>query len=211
MTRDEVIVVTASRNETNLVDAPATISVATAKEIVGSPATGYAGVLRTMPGLNVIEPAAGDLFVTSRLPTGLAAHDQLILVDGRPFSLDFVGVTLWQWAPLDLDDAKQIEVVQGPASAIWGANALTGVVNVLSRPPREDLGTRLRLSGGLFGRDAGQLAGSDPGTTWSLGVNHSRTFGEKWALRYERRLLRLRRLAPAGGNRADGDASTRPG
>jgi len=181
--RQEVVVVTASRSETNLVDAPATMSVVTAEQIAGSPAAGYADVLRTMPGLNVIDTSAGDFYVTSRLATTLGAHDQLILVDGRPISLNFVGVTLWSFAPLDLDDARQIEVVQGPASAVWGADALTGVVNVLSWPPRENLGTRLRLSGGLFGRDAGQLAGSDPGTTWSLGVDHSRTFGAKWALR----------------------------
>lgn len=183
VTRDEVIVVTASRNETSLVDAPATMSVVTAEQIARSPAVGYADVLRAMPGLNVIETSAGDMYVTSRLATGLAARDQLTLVDGRPFALDFVGVTLWQLAPLDLDDAKQIEVVQGPASAIWGANALTGVINVLSFSPREDLGTRLRLSGGLVGRDAGQLAGSGPGTTWGLGVTHARTFGPKWSLR----------------------------
>jgi outer membrane receptor protein involved in Fe transport len=183
VTREEVVVVTASRSETSLVDAPATMSVVTAEQIEALPAAGFAGVLRTMPGINVIDTAAGDFYVTSRLATGLAARDQLTLVDGRPFPLNFVGVTLWQLAPLDLDDAKQIEVVQGPASAIWGANALTGVVNVLSWPPREDLGTRLHFSGGLFGRDAGQLAGSDAGTTWSLGVNHARTFGTKWALR----------------------------
>ena len=183
VTRNEVVVVTASRIETNLVDAPATMSVVTAEQIAGSPATGYADVLRTMPGINVIETAAGDMNVTSRLATGLGARNELILVDGRPLYLDFVGSTVWQFAPMDIDDAKQIELVQGPASAVWGANALTGVVNVLSWPPREDLGTRLRLSGGLFGRDAGQLAGSGAGTTWSLGVNHARTFGAKWALR----------------------------
>ena len=183
VTRDEVVVVTASRNETNLVDAPATMSVVTAEQIKGSPATSYGDVLLTLPGLNVVEPAAGDLYVTSRLATGIGTRNQLILVDGRPFPLNFVGVTLWQLAPMDIDDAKRIEVVQGPASAVWGADALTGVVNVLSRPPREDLGTRLRLSYGLFGRDAGQKAGSDPGTTWGLAVNHARTLGAKWALR----------------------------
>ena len=183
VTRDEVVVVTASRNETNLVDAPATMTVVTAEQIARSPAAGYAGVLRTMPGINVIEPAAGDIYLTSRLATGVASSNQLILVDGRPFSLEFVGVTLWQLAPLDLDDAKRIELVQGPASAVWGANALTGVVNVLSWPPREDTGTRLVLSGGLFGRDDGQSTGTGAGTIWGLGVNHARTFGAKWALR----------------------------
>ena len=183
VTRDEIVVVTAFRDETNLVDAPATMSVVTAKQIAGSPATGYGDVLRTMPGLNVIETSAADLYLTSRLATGVASRDQLILADGRPFSLDFVGVTLWGFVPLDLGDVKQIEVVQGPASAVWGANALTGVVNVLSWPPREDLGTRVHLGAGLFGRDAGLSAGSGPGTAWNLAVNHARSLGAKWALR----------------------------
>jgi len=183
VTRDETVVVTASRSETNLVDAPATMSLATAEQIAASPATGYTDVLRTLTGINVIEMAPGDIEATSRLATGAGSHYQLTLVDGRPLSLNFVGITLWQFAPLDVDDAKRIEVVQGPASAVWGANAVTGVVNILSRPPREDLGTQLRLGGGLFGRDAGQSAGSDPGATWNLGFTHARAFGERWAVR----------------------------
>ena len=143
VTRDEVVVVTASRNETNLVDAPATMSVVTAEQIKGSPATSYGDVLLTLPGLNVVEPAAGDLYVTSRLATGIGTRNQLILVDGRPFPLNFVGVTLWQLAPMDIDDAKRIEVVQGPASAVWGADALTGVVKLhchIERALRRRLG-----------------------------------------------------------------------
>ena len=197
VTRDEVVVVTASRNETNLVDAPAAMSVVTAEQIALSPASGYGDLLRTLPGLNVIETAAGDLNVTSRLATKVGARNQLTLVDGRPLYLDFVGFTLWQFAPLDLDDAKQIEVVQGPASAVWGSNALTGVVNILSRTPREDLGTRLRLGYGLFGRDAGQLAGAGPGANWSLGLNHARSLSAKWALR-------------VNAGYVDGDAWPRP-
>jgi outer membrane receptor protein involved in Fe transport len=181
--RDETVVVTASRSETNLVDAPATTNVATAEQIAASPSTGYTDVLRMLPGINVIEMAPGAIDVTSRLATGAGSHYQLTLVDGRPLSLNFVGITLWQFAPLDIDDAKRIEVVQGPASVVWGANAVTGVVNILSRSPREDLGTQLRLGAGLFGRDAGQSAGFDPGATWNLGATHARAFGETWALR----------------------------
>jgi iron complex outermembrane receptor protein len=183
VTREETVVVTASRSETNLVDAPATMGVVTAEQIAAAPATGYTDMLRTLTGINVIEMAPGDIDVTSRLATGAGSHYQLTLVDGRPLFLDFVGITLWQFAPLDVDDAKRIEVVQGPTSAVWGANALTGVVNILSRAPREDLGTRLRLGGGLFGRDAGQSAGSDPGAVWNIGATHSHAFGETWALR----------------------------
>ena len=175
---------TASRNETNLVDAPATMSVVTAGQIAAP------------PGRGLRRGAADDAWDQRDRDGGRrhlrdesAGHGRRCAQTSSssstvgPSPSTSWGFTLWGFAPLDLEDAKQIELVQGPASAVWGANALTGVVNILSRSPREDLGTRLRLSGGLFGRDAGQLAGSGAGTTWSLGLNHARTFGAKWALR----------------------------
>ena len=57
---------------------------------------------------------------------------------------------LWDFLPTNLDDIKQIEVVRGPASAVWGANALTGVVNIITKSPRETPGTTASLSGGWF-------------------------------------------------------------
>ena len=75
--------------------------------------------------------------MTSRQATNTTATSQLVLVDGRSVYLDFFGLVLWDFLPTNLNDISQIEVVRGPASAVWGANALTGVVNVITKSPRE--------------------------------------------------------------------------
>ena len=81
--------------------------------------------------------------VTTRGATSTLATSQLALVDGRSIYLDFFGMVMWDFVPTNLHEIKRIEVVRGPASAVWGANAMTGVVNVITKTPRE-----LAASGG---------------------------------------------------------------
>ena len=66
-----------------------------------------------------------------------------MLLDGRSIYLDFFGLVLWDLVPTNPNDIKQIEVVRGPASAVWGANALSGVVNIITKTPRESQGVNL--------------------------------------------------------------------
>jgi iron complex outermembrane receptor protein len=161
--REEVVVVSASRVESTVMDAPATVSVVGAKMIETAPAQGYADLLRSVPGLNVIQMSARDFNLTARQATGTIATSQLALVDGRSIYLDFFGVILWDTISLQPSEIKQIEVVRGPASAVWGANAMTGVVNILTKSPREFQGTQLTLNGGTFSRDAGSGVGRGAG------------------------------------------------
>ena len=63
-----------------------------------------------------------------------------MVLDGRSIVLDFFGLVLWDFIPSNQADIRQVEVIRGPASAVWGANALTGVVNVITKAPRETLG-----------------------------------------------------------------------
>ena len=93
------------------------------------------------PGVNVIQMSARDINITSRQATATLANSQLVLLDGRSVYLDFFGIVLWDFLPTNLGDIKQIEVIRGPASAVWGANALTGVVNIITKTPREAPGT----------------------------------------------------------------------
>ena len=81
--------------------------------------------------------SARDINMTSRQATGTLSNSQLALLDGRSIYLDFFGLILWDFVPSNPQDIKQIEVVRGPASAVWGANALTGVVNIITKTPRE--------------------------------------------------------------------------
>ncbi len=131
------------------------MSVITAPMIELAPTQNFAELLRSIPGLNITQVSARDINVTSRAPTGTLATGQLALLDGRSLYQDFFGFVMWDFLPVNLNEIKQIEVIRGPASAVWGANALYGVVNVISKSPREMQGTSVTT--GLGGvRSLGQ-------------------------------------------------------
>ncbi len=179
-TYEEQVVVTASRTEQALVNAPATVSLIDARTIQASPSTSYAELLRAVPGMNVTQTSARDINLTSRGATGTLATSQLALVDGRSIYQDFFGFVAWDFLPVDPNEIRQIEVIRGPASAVWGANALTGVVNVITKSPRELQGSSLVVSAGTFGRDADGVS-RDGGALFSINASHAQAVDERWA------------------------------
>jgi outer membrane receptor protein involved in Fe transport len=181
--REEVVVVTASKVETTLINAPVTMSVVTSEQILTSAAQNYGDILRNVPGVNVIQTSARDINIVSRQAVGTLTNSQLALLDGRSIYLDFFGMVLWDFVPSNFADIKQIEVVRGPASAVWGANAFTGVVNIITKSPREASGGYVSLSGGLFDRDAGTLAGDDSGKSFGTTLSYSGAPNDKWSYR----------------------------
>ena len=134
---EETVVVSASRFEQLLMDVPVSISVVAGELIKNTASTGnYADLLRSVPGLNVTQTSARDTNMTSRQATSTLATSQLVMVDGRTVYQDFFGFVLWELLPVNRDELAQIEVQRGPSSAVWGANAMTGVVNVITKSPR---------------------------------------------------------------------------
>ena len=130
---EETVVVSASRTEETLINAPATMSVITGVTLENAPTQNFGELLRSVPGVNVTQVSARDINVTSRGATGTLATGQLALLDGRSLYQDFFGFVMWDFLPVNLNEVKQIEVIRGPASAVWGANALYGVVNVITK------------------------------------------------------------------------------
>jgi iron complex outermembrane receptor protein len=180
----EVVVVSASRVESTLLNAPATMTVLPGNALAVSPAQNYGDLLRTVPGMNVIQLSARDVNLTSRQATSTLATSQLTLLDGRSIYLDFFGLVLWDFVPTNPNDIKQIEVVRGPASAVWGANALTGVVNIITKSPRETPGaTNVTLNAGWFDRDAGSTVGRGVGATFGAAVSTSQVANDRWSYR----------------------------
>jgi outer membrane receptor protein involved in Fe transport len=177
---EEQIVVTASKVEQALINAPATMSVITSQTITSSPATNYADLLRAVPGLNVTQTSARDINLTSRAATGTLSTSQLALVDGRTIYQDFFGFVAWDFLPVNPSEIKQIEVIRGPASAVWGANALTGVVNVITKSPREMQGTSFMVQAGAFGRDADDVDRST-GALFAVSTGHAEAISDRWA------------------------------
>ncbi len=178
---EEQVVVTASKLAQQLVDAPATVSVVTADVIASTPATNYAELLRSVPGVNLSQTSARDYNITMRGAASTLATSTLALLDGRSLYLDFFGFVAWDLLPVNPSELKQIEVIRGPASAVWGANAMNGVVNFISKTPRELDGNSATLSFGAFGRDidGGQQLGN--GTLFGINATHARAVNDRWA------------------------------
>jgi len=180
---EEQLVVTASRTDQQLVNAPASVSVITTETIQNSPGTNIGDLLRAVPGINVAQLSARDVNITARGATTTLATSQLALVDGRSVYLDFFGMVMWDLVPTNANEIKQIEVIRGPASAVWGANAMSGVVNVITLSPRElaaSGGSSLTIGAGFFDRDA---TGQDNGTGGLFYVNgtHAQAVNDKWS------------------------------
>jgi iron complex outermembrane receptor protein len=186
VTFEDQIVVSASRTEEQLVNAPATVSVIQSQAIQNAPSVNMGDLLRVVPGVNVTQVSARDVNITTRGATSALATSQLALVDGRSIYLDFFGMVMWDLVPTNPNDIQRIEVIRGPASAVWGANALGGVVNVISRSPREAAAsagaTTLTLSAGGFDRD---VTGRDQstGSVFALNATHSAVVNERWSYR----------------------------
>lgn len=181
---EEVTVESASKVEQKLVDAPATMSVVTSEALAAQPAQNMADTLRSVPGLNVIQTSARDINLTARQATSTLATSQLVTVDGRSVYLDFFGLVLWDLVPSPTSgEIKQIEVVRGPASVVWGANAVNGVVNIITKTPRENEGFGLVLSGGIFNRDGGSRESDGDGYQWNGSFSYARAINDTWSYR----------------------------
>ena len=178
---EEQVVVTASKLEQQLVNAPATMTVVTTDVIASTPATNYAELFRSVPGVNLSQTSARDFNLTMRSATSTLATSTLALLDGRSLYLDFFGFVAWDLLPVNASELKQIEVIRGPASAVWGANAMNGVVNFISKTPRELDGNSATITFGAFDGDAEN--GEKLGSSSMFGINgtHARAVNDRWA------------------------------
>ncbi len=178
---EEQVVVTASKVEQQLVNAPATMSVVTGDVLASTPSTNYAELLRAVPGVNMSQTSARDYNITMRGASSTLATSTLALLDGRSIYLDFFGFVAWDLLPVNPNELRQIEVIRGPASAVWGANAMNGVVNFISKTPRELNGNSATVTFGQFNRDPERGEQLDSGTLFGINATHARAINDRWA------------------------------
>lgn len=176
-TYEETVVVSGSRTAEKIENTPATVTVIDAAKIENATSQNFAELLRTVPGLNITQASARDINVTSRAPTGTLSTGTLALLDGRSLYQDFFGFVMWDFLPINLNEIKQVEVIRGPASAVWGANAVYGVINVITKSPREMQGTTAIVGLGTFGRTNGE----DNGLLWYVSGTHAQAINDRWA------------------------------
>jgi outer membrane receptor for ferrienterochelin and colicin len=183
---EQQVVVSASRTEQQLINAPAAVSIITSQTIETSPAASVGELLRSVPGMNVTQVSARDVNLTTRGATSTLATNQLTLVDGRTVYLDFFGMVMWDLIPTTSHEIDRIEVIRGPASAVWGANAMNGVVNVITKTPRQLVasgrGTSLTIGAGYFDRDA-QGRDQDAGSLFHVSGSHAQIVDDRWSFK----------------------------
>jgi len=140
------VVVTAARREQKITTVPYAMSVITAEDIRWSGARSIPDALRLAPGIDVANLSFGHHAVSPRGFHSQFANKVLVLVDGRQIYDTLFGGTLWESWPFQLEDIERIEVIRGPGGVTWGANAVNGVINIITKDPKDQLG--LTFTGG---------------------------------------------------------------
>ena len=137
-----------SKKRQKLSDAAAAIFVITQEDIRRSGATCIPELLRMAPGIEVARIDSNKWAVTARGFNGRFANKLLVLVDGRSVYTPLFSGTLWETIDYPLEDIDRIEVIRGPGASIWGANAVNGVINIITKKAKNTQGGLFTTAGG---------------------------------------------------------------
>ena len=155
--------------------APAAIYVITHDDIIRSGATSIPELLRLAPNLQVAQTGAGKYVITARGFSGNAvaqsySNKLLVLIDGRSVYTPLFSGVYWDMQDTLLADIDRIEVISGPGATLWGANAVNGVINIITRKSDETQGGLLHVGGGNLERLASLRFGGrlGPNATWRV-------------------------------------------
>ena len=136
----EIEVTTVSKKEQKLFASPAAVYVITQEEIHRSGFTSIPEALRLAPGLQVARIDADKWAITARGFNGRFANKLLVLIDGRIVYTSLFSGVFWEVQDLLLEDVERIEVIRGPGATLWGANAVNGIINIITRHARDTRG-----------------------------------------------------------------------
>jgi iron complex outermembrane receptor protein len=144
----DIKVTSAAKKEEKLSRTPAAIYVITQDDIRLSGLTSIPELLRLVPGLEVARIDGGKWAITSRGFNSRFSNKLLVVIDGRSvYSPEESGV-YWEALDVMLEDVERIEVIRGPGGALWGANAVNGVINIITKRARDTQGGLVVAGGG---------------------------------------------------------------
>jgi len=173
---DAGIVESAARHKQAIGMSPSAITVITRADIEASGATTVPDLLRLVPGMNVVIDNPFFTAITTRLYFTEEGIHILVLIDGREINFDPLGFPPWEITPLLLDDIERIEIIRGPGSALYGANALTGVVSITTRRVPDKTSARIYLDAGEAGRIITGLKVSTKLGNWGISASGATDF-----------------------------------
>lgn len=168
----KISVTSVSKKEDKLMETAAAVYVITAEEIRRSGVTSVPEALRLAPGIDVARTGPSSWAISSRGFNGSTANKLLVLIDGRSVYTPLYGGVFWDVQNVALDTIDRIEVIRGPGAAVWGANAVNGVINIIRKPASETQGGRISGGGGTEERAFGEARyGGKLGSAGTYRVN----------------------------------------
>jgi iron complex outermembrane receptor protein len=172
------IVIASSKREQPLTEAASSVRVVTSEDIKLSGATNLGDVLRSVAGIDVREAHAGQHVIGIR---GFCdtAH-VLVTIDGNNVFMYHANHIFLDWAPIDLEEIDRIEIIKGPGAVFYGGSAFSGVINIITKTPRQLEGTQINMVGGNWHTMRGNIihAGSYRDMDYSLSAGYRQA--EEW-------------------------------
>jgi iron complex outermembrane receptor protein len=151
----DVEITTVSKNPQQVLKTPAAIFVITQEDIRRSGATSIPEALRLAPGVEVARIDGDHWSVAIRGLAGQFSKDLLVLIDGRSIYTPLFAGVYWDVQDVVLEDIERIEVIRGPGGTIWGANAVNGVINIITKSSENTHGAIVSLGGGNVDQGVG--------------------------------------------------------
>lgn len=173
-------VTSAARHAQPLEHSPSAITVFTKEDIQASGARTLPDLLRQVPGMdiNIVSPTWYSVGV--RGGTVQMGDAVLLLVDGRDMSAEFLGAPLWTVLPCSMDDIARVEVIRGPGSSLYGANAYAGVVNVTTIPAGDGQRAQASVRGGERGMHEVSVRATENFGSVALGLSAGIDHRDLW-------------------------------
>jgi iron complex outermembrane receptor protein len=147
----------ASRVPQKLTESASAIQVLTGEDIRRSGATNIPEALRLIPNIEVAQITANAWIISARGFNTIFANKLLVMIDGRTVYTPLFGGVIWEQQNVLLEDVDRIEVVSGPGGTLWGANAVNGVINIITKNAKDSKGLYAMVSSGDFVKDRAAL------------------------------------------------------
>lgn len=136
----EIEITSVSKRKEAQSEAAAAVYTITSEDIKNSGATAIPELLRVVPGITVTRAASGSWTVTARGFNGQFSNKLLVLMDGRTLYSPLFSGVIWDVQDTVLEDIDRIEVIRGPGATLWGANAVNGVINIITKETSQTQG-----------------------------------------------------------------------
>lgn len=179
----DIEVTSVAKQESTVGRSPAAIFVITSEMIRRSGATCVPELFRTVPGVEVARVNSHAWAITVRGFNAAFANKLLVLIDGRTVYNTVNSGVFWDEQDLLLEDIERIEVIRGPGGTLWGANAVNGVINVITKSAKDTQGALVTADGGSLDKviDGVRVGGNNgQGFCWRIYGKHFERGPEYW-------------------------------